>query len=137
MKFCKVSENPKSIICWKFQLSISLGNKKFSSTLRWFIVNIWQLPTNNWHLWTKFCHFKLCGRGGGQIISTILLLAPPNYLTFRRSCFIAILWCPMTIEDLISWMTQFLPRLPARQSNVSKQMFLSQTSLMLSSMAGV
>ena len=35
LKFCEVSENPKSSICWKFQLSISLGSKKSPSTIQY------------------------------------------------------------------------------------------------------
>ena len=34
LKFCEVSENPKSSICWKFQLFISLGSKIYPSTLQ-------------------------------------------------------------------------------------------------------
>jgi hypothetical protein len=34
LKFCEVSENPKSSICWKFQLSISLWSKKTPSSIQ-------------------------------------------------------------------------------------------------------
>ena len=34
LKFCEVSRNPKFSLCWKFQLSISLGSKKSLSTIQ-------------------------------------------------------------------------------------------------------
>ena len=84
LKFCEVSENPKSSICWKFQLSFS---KTVETSQKWASISQNPVPLYRFYRFlTQIRSWKVF------LLIAKVLRFPPNYLfqflkSFESSCF--------------------------------------------------